>query len=68
MRATERVSISAFVDYDDHERLVERARSEERSLSAELRVAIRERLRLAPGQARRSLKATGAAADNKEDA
>ena len=41
---TERVSISAFVDPDDHERLVERARSEDRSVSAELRVAIREHL------------------------
>jgi hypothetical protein len=41
---SERVSISAFVDPDLHERLVERARSAERSLSAELRVAIREHL------------------------
>jgi len=41
---SDRVSISAFVDPDDHERLVERARAEERSVSAELRVAIREHL------------------------
>ena len=46
MRTEERVSISAFVDPDDHERLVERARAEERSVSAELRVAIREHLGL----------------------
>ncbi|HYH61884.1 MAG TPA: ribbon-helix-helix protein, CopG family, partial [Solirubrobacterales bacterium] len=44
MRTAERVSISAFVDPDDYERLVERARSEEPSTSAELRVAIREHL------------------------
>jgi len=44
MRTIERVSVSAFVDPHDHERLVERARSEERSLSAALRVAIREYL------------------------
>jgi post-segregation antitoxin (ccd killing protein) len=44
MRTVERVSVSAFVDPDDHERLVERARSEDRSVSAELRVAIREHL------------------------
>ena len=46
----ERVSVSAFVDPDDHERLVERARSEDRSISAELRVAIREHLREAAGR------------------
>ncbi|HYI74528.1 MAG TPA: hypothetical protein VEW90_04590, partial [Gaiellaceae bacterium] len=34
----------AFVDTDDYERLVERARSQERPTSAELRVAIREHL------------------------
>ena len=34
----------AFVDPEDHERLVERARSEDRSVSAELRLAIREHL------------------------
>jgi hypothetical protein len=39
-----RVSISAFVDHDDYERLVELARAEERSVSAELRLAIREHL------------------------
>jgi post-segregation antitoxin (ccd killing protein) len=44
MRTVERVSVSAFVDPDDHERLVERARAEDRSVSAELRVAIREHL------------------------
>ena len=47
MRTAERISISAFVDQDDHERLVDRARSEDRSVSAELRVAIREHLRRA---------------------
>ena len=45
MRAGERVSISAFVDPDDHQRLVEQARLEDRSVSAELRLAIREHLR-----------------------
>jgi hypothetical protein len=46
MHATaERISVSAFVDADDHERLVERARAEERSVSAALRLAIREYLR-----------------------
>jgi len=45
MQTIERVSVSAFVDPDDHERLVERARAEERSLSAALRLAIREYLR-----------------------
>ena len=44
MRTVERVSISAFVDPDDHERLVERARLEERSVSAALRLAIRRYL------------------------
>ena len=44
VRTEERVSVSAFVDPDDHERLVERARLQERSVSAELRVAIREHL------------------------
>lgn len=44
MKTEERVSISAFVDPDDHERLVERARLEERSVSAALRVAIRRYL------------------------
>jgi hypothetical protein len=34
---------------DDHEQLVERARAEERSVSAELRVAIREHLRVDEG-------------------
>ena len=43
MRTEERV-ISAFVDIYDHEPLVERARAEERSVSAELRLAIREHL------------------------
>jgi hypothetical protein len=45
MRTEERVSISAFVDPDDHERLAERARAEDRSVSAELRLAIREHLK-----------------------
>jgi hypothetical protein len=45
MRTAERVSVSAFVDADDLERLAEQARDEDRSLSAELRVAIREHLR-----------------------
>ena len=44
MYTEERVSISAFVDPDDHERLVERARLEERSVSAALRLAIRRYL------------------------
>ena len=44
MKTEERVSISAFVDPDDHERLVERARLEERSVSAALRLAIRRYL------------------------
>jgi hypothetical protein len=37
-RAVERVSVSAFVDPDDHELLVERARSEDRSVLAEPRL------------------------------
>ena len=45
MVTAERVSISAFVDPHDHEKLVERARAEDRSVSAELRLAIREHLR-----------------------
>ena len=45
IRTAERVSLSAFVDPDDYERLVERARAQDRSTSAELRVAIREHLR-----------------------
>ena len=61
MRTAERVSISAFVDPDDHEQLVERARSEDRSVSAELRVAIREHLR-------RALRARESAADIEEGA
>jgi predicted transcriptional regulator len=40
----ERVSISAFVDPDDHERLVEQARAEDRSASAVIRHAIRKYL------------------------
>ena len=44
MVTAERISISAFVDPDDHEKLVERARAEDRSVSAELRLAIREHL------------------------
>jgi hypothetical protein len=44
MRTAHRVSVSLHVDPDDHKRLVERARSEDRSLSAALRVAIREYL------------------------
>ena len=61
MGTEERVSISAFVDPDDHERLVDRARSEDRSVSAELRVAIREHLR-------RALKARESAAHIEEEA
>ena len=45
MRTEERVSISAFVDSEDHKRLVDRARLKDRSVSAELRVAIRGALR-----------------------
>ncbi len=41
--------MSLFVDPDDHERLVKRARAEDRSVSAELRVAIKEHLRAPPG-------------------
>jgi hypothetical protein len=41
MRTEERVSVSAFVDPHDHERLAELARSHDRSISAELRRAIR---------------------------
>ena len=44
MLTQERVAISAFVDVDDYERLVARARLEERSVSAEIRVALREHL------------------------
>ena len=44
VKTEERVSLSAFVDPDDHERLVERARLEERSVSAALRLAIRRYL------------------------
>ena len=70
MRTEERVSISAFVDVDDHERLVSRARAEERSVSAELRLAIREHLAQVPpsGERRRALKARGSAADIEGDA
>ena len=50
MKTEERVSISAFLDPDDHVRLVERARMEDRSVSAELRVAIREHLRSRAGR------------------
>jgi hypothetical protein len=45
MRTAERISLSAFADPDDYERLVERARTDDRSLSAALRLAIREYLR-----------------------
>lgn len=41
-RTEERVSISVFVDPTDRERLVELARTNERSVSAEIRRAIRE--------------------------
>ena len=44
MKTEKRVSISAFVNPEDHERLVELARAEERSVSALLRLAIREYL------------------------
>ena len=54
MRTERRVSISAFVDPDNHERLVEQARWEERSVSADLRVAIRQHLRRADDETRRS--------------
>ena len=40
VKTEERVSISAFVDVDEHERLVERARMEDRSVSAEIRLAL----------------------------
>ena len=63
MRTVERVSISAFVDPDDHEQLVERARLEDRSLSAELRLAIREHLR----SGERTVVTAGAAARDGED-
>ena len=49
MRTVERVSVSAFVDPDDHERLVERALAEDRSVSAELRLAIKQHLRAPSG-------------------
>ena len=42
MRTEQRVSISAFADPDDHERLVERARAEDRSVSSVLRQLIRK--------------------------
>lgn len=41
-RTEERVSVSVFVDPRDRERLVELARSHDRSISAEIRRAIRE--------------------------
>jgi hypothetical protein len=63
----ERVSISAFVDPDDHERLVDRARSEERSVSAELRLAIRRHLSTPPADERRAFKARESAADTQEE-
>ena len=53
--------MSVFVDPDDHERLVERARLEERSVSAELRVAIREHLGNPSGRQRRGLLASESA-------
>ena len=49
MRTEERVSVSAFLDPDDHERLVELAQSEQRSVSGEIRRAIREHLNLSSG-------------------
>jgi len=64
MKTEERVSISAFVDPDDHERLVELARSEERSISAELRLAIREHLR----NGERAVVTAGASVRDEEDA
>jgi predicted transcriptional regulator len=45
MKTVGRASVSLHVDPEVHERLVERARPEERSVSAALRVAIREYLR-----------------------
>jgi hypothetical protein len=66
MANEERVSISAFVDLDDHERVVERARSQERSVSAELRLAIREHLGIPSTERRRTLRARGSAADIEE--
>ena len=59
MKTEERVSVSAFVDPDDHERLVERARLENRSVSAEIRQALKEHLR-------RAFKARESAADIEE--
>ena len=67
MRTQERVSISAFVDLDDHERLVDRARSEDRSVSAELRLAIREHLSIPSVAERRALKARQSAANTEEE-
>ena len=53
---TERVSLSAFVDPDDYERLAERARPEDRSMSAEIRLALREHLHRRPsGELRQAL-------------
>jgi hypothetical protein len=44
----ERVSVSVFVDPPDRDRLFELARRNERSASAELRLAIREHLERDP--------------------
>ena len=56
MRTEERVSISAFVDPDDFERLASAHELEERSMSAEIRLALREHLhRLPSGDLRRAL-------------
>jgi hypothetical protein len=66
MRIVERVSVSAFVDPDDHERLVDRALSEDRSVSAELRLAIREHLSIPSAAERRALKARESSADRGE--
>lgn len=40
----ERVSVSVFIDPQDRERLIELARSHDRSVSAEIRRAIREHI------------------------
>jgi hypothetical protein len=47
------VSLSAFIDQRDHGRLFELARRNERSASAELRLAIREHLEREDEETRR---------------
>jgi hypothetical protein len=41
---TKRVPMGAYVDRGQHQRLVELAREHERSLSAEVRIALREHI------------------------